>query len=131
MSSEYEQNLGKGQPEYGVRMNLSIKFNDEMTRANREHLHNVVFENEDEYVRFTHHVWTQIDENGLELPDFPIDLTIGAPRWILEETRAAFSMRLVTEDDVRWAVGEILKQGKPQTAEEVKNFRVPRIIFEK
>lgn len=106
---------------------LRLSFTDEMTRANRNQLHTVVFDDDEEYIRFTDHVWNKIDQDGWESTNVPIAYTIRVPRWVLEVTMADFAMRLVTAEDVRAAVRQLTEQGQRRDAESVKNFRVPII----
>lgn len=99
---------------------------DPTAEAKGRKLHTMVFDNEEEYVRFTDYVEEQFDGAGLELTDVPIIASIRVRSWLLERTQALFAMRPVTGQDIA-KVGERLKGRRPFDPRNLDDFHVPGV----
>ena len=88
----------------------------------------VVFDSEDEYVRFTDYVFERHGGRGIELTNVPIVASIRVKSWLLEETRGHFAMHPVTPAEIEAAREAIRSSGRnPFDPATLSGFRVPGI----
>ncbi len=88
----------------------------------------MVFEDEEEYVRFTDYVYDQFKGKGLLFSPVPIMTAVRLTPELLEKTRGLFAMREVTEEDAvkalesiqHWAEGR-----RPFDPDNLDDFYIP------
>ena len=73
---------------------------DHLPRSQQGKLITVIFENDDEYVRFTDYVYQELGGAGLELTNIPIVASVRVTEQLLEQTRSKFKMRRATHEDL-------------------------------
>lgn len=99
---------------------------DPAEEARRRKLHTMVFDDEDEYVRFIDYVYDRFGGAGLGLTNVPIITSIRVKGWLLEQAQNQFAMRPVTEEDMA-KVRERLKGRRPFDPKNLDDFHVPGI----
>jgi hypothetical protein len=88
----------------------------------------VVFDSEDEYVRFTDYVFERFGGRGLELTDVPIVASIRVKPWLLEQVRGRFAMHPATEAEVEAAKQALRdREHTPFDPASLTDFRVPGV----
>jgi hypothetical protein len=88
----------------------------------------IVFDSEDEYVRFTDYVFEKHGGRGVELTNLPIVASIRVKPWLLKQTRGRFAMHPVTPEEIEAAKEAIRSSGrKPFDPANLSDFRVPGI----
>jgi hypothetical protein len=85
----------------------------------------MVFDDEQEYVRFTDYVYERFGGQGLELSSVP-GATVRLRPWLLEETKSLFAMRHVSADDLKNAREEA-DNTCPFDPENLASLRVPGV----
>jgi hypothetical protein len=63
-------------------------------------LKTLVFDNEDDYVRFTDYVYDNFGGKGLEFTNVPIIASVRVTSELLKQTEGRFAMRLLSNEDV-------------------------------
>ncbi len=88
----------------------------------------VMFDSEEEYVRFTDYVFQQHGGHGIELTNVPIVASLRVKPWLLEQTRGRFALHPVTREEIEAAQDTIRRSGrKPFDPANLTDFRVPGI----
>jgi hypothetical protein len=88
----------------------------------------VVFDSEDEYVRFTDYVFEKFGGRGLELTDVPIVASIRVKPWLLEQVHGRFVMHPAMEAEVEAARQALRDRGHtPFDPANLADFRVPGV----
>ncbi len=87
----------------------------------------MVFDSEDEYVRFTDQVYERFGAAALELTDQPILTSIRVRRDVVEQTRGAFRMHEFGEQDRALIVAQPQPETWPFDAELIRCTPVPGV----
>ena len=81
---------------------------DEFEEGSEEIIHDhelktMVFDNEDDYVRFTDYVYNKFAGKGLEFTNVPIIASVRVTPELLKQIPKDFAMRLLSEEEVTQA----------------------------
>ncbi len=99
---------------------------EDVIKKTPDRLHTIVFDQEDEYIRFMQYVDERFGGAGIELTNVPIAASIRIKSWLFELTREQFSMRLVSEQDLN-KVRKQISNRKPFDPKNLDDFRVPGV----
>lgn len=86
----------------------------------------IVFDDEDEYVRFTDYVYNEFLEGGLELTNAPITTSIRLTQALWDKTHEQFQMRPITEEDLIKARARVAGH-RPFDPETIRDLHVPGV----
>ena len=84
----------------------------------------IMFDEEDEYVKFVRDVYRRYDGEGLEFSNVPIILSTRIKPLLLQRTWEEFDFRPVTQEDLD-KVRQELRKWKPWDPEMIKDKHVP------
>jgi hypothetical protein len=87
-------------------------------------LRTMVFDDEDEYVRFVNYVYDEFGGTGLELTNVPVRWSVRVSGTLLDATQEGFAMRPVSENDLAKA-RERVKNRRPWDPNTLDEFFGP------
>ncbi len=94
-----------------------------------DQLTTMLFDREDEYVRFVDHVFEQFQGRALEFTNMPIPISLCVKPWLLQRTQDQFAMHPATETEVAEARRALRTSGrKAFDPADIVNFHIPEFL---